>query len=246
MARLWKTVLSAVCLGLLILLLWNIFLIQADYQHTAFGIERYFSLQEASQAMHLASERLTHYAKSYVDTQNPTYVHEYLKDVYDTQSREATLKILYDSKYPKPPGSDNMLRALELSDNLAKKEMYALRLTAEAAKHDLNAMPMLLKQVRLISPDINLTDKERIQRARELLFSPSYDAEQREIMAAIHQFTQTGSGIILAQVQDEMKELDVLLTEEKILAAVVLAGMIFLVYLVLRGNRGRAEPNAET
>lgn len=234
MARVLKLTLAAITLAAITFLLWDVIRLKAAYDASQTGTERYFALQASAQQLHLASEQLTFYAKEYAQTLNRIHAEHYLTEAFDRRSRETALKILYDKKSPPPVGSEYLRKAMELSDALAKKEMYALRLVAESANHNLRELSQLSKNVRLTSADAALSNSGKLARARDLLFHTTYDAEQREIMAAIHKFIETGSQNVLTQERNVHKEIYELLQWGVWATATALASFLLFCLMLVK------------
>lgn len=174
---------ALICLGM-----WTAIRIDNSCHTSHLVTEAHVNLEEAAQALHKGSEFLTLEARQYVLTHSASHLQKYLSEMFKTRTRENSLSILYGEKNKKFPGSEVLAAALERSDILARKELYAMRLVAEATGVDLKEFPELVQNARLTSADSSLDTNAKLARARELLFNDAYTLDQFQIMEAIHHF----------------------------------------------------------
>lgn len=205
MDRAINIIVFCISLVLIVLSAWLSYRIVEEQQAWDEYTERYVTWLKSAQEMHHASEFLTFQARQYALTLNRSHALKYLSEVYNTKSRENSLKVLYDNRAEKPHGGEFLVQALENSVILAKKEQYAMRLLAEASGESLDDLNDLIKNAHLTSADKGLNRDERIKRARDLLFDSTYNQEQREILDPVHRFEEA-SNLAMLQKRKEYSE----------------------------------------
>lgn len=140
--------------------------------------EAYIECHTAANNLKSASDYLTYQSRTFVATGHVTYLEKYLKEYSVTDSRDEAVAVV--EKYFKDQGSSRALHhALDLSNELAATELYAMRLEAEAI--DLTPMPEELLTIQMDSADSALSKEEKHEKAQSMLLSDDYDDMKRKI-----------------------------------------------------------------
>lgn len=236
----WTTFLIGI--ALICLAAWTTIRIKDECNASHLVTELHVAMDEAAQEMHKASEFLTLEARQFALTHNESHLQKYLYEMFHTRTRENSLSVLYGNGSKKLPGSEALSAALERSDILAKKELYAMRLVAEASNINLNEYPELAKTVRLTSADAALDNAAKLERARELLFNDAYTLDQYQIMEAIHHFMTTCGDESRLSLALHIEQMDSLIMQLMLLLAAMLVcvivrmAMLFGVRITIRSK----------
>lgn len=219
------------CFTLIGVGIYFIFNVEREHRASHKTMERYIAWENAAREMHSASEYLTQEARNYAKTLNSLHALNYLNELYDNKRRERSLRIVYANKNNLPEGAEALIEALEHSDSLAKKELYAIRLLAEATNETKKELFTLTQDVRLTSTDKSLASEEKISRASELLFDSAYDRDQRQIMDAIQHFIEAGGCSIRSK---EIEHMDAIEWQIHALGPILATLLICLIFLLIR------------
>lgn len=120
-----------------------------------------------------AASYLTNQARLYSVNLNVSYLDNYFFEKNDLKRCESAVEII-EMTHKDDPADFGMTMALRESDFLAKKEMYAMRLVAEATHIDLNTLPDEVKDLKLSEEDVLLSDTDKLEKARSQLFNSEY------------------------------------------------------------------------
>ena len=140
--------------------------------------EQYILCEKAAKQLQDGSDYLTEQVRLYVMTTQKEYLELYFKEVNKTQRRE---KALTDLKqyFSDTEAFDSLESALQYSEELMNTEYYAMRLILETDGQQ--EIPDELKTVELTPEDEQLSDEEKIKKAREMVCDASYQEARTEI-----------------------------------------------------------------
>lgn len=127
-----------------------------------------------------ASDYLTEQVRLYTVTGQQEYVDNYFVEVLETCRRETAIEEL--SHYGLETETVATLQsALDRSNALMEREIYAIRLMAAALGRDTAAFPQMVRETALTDQDQLLTSEEMGEKARELVFGATYQAAKSQI-----------------------------------------------------------------
>ena len=145
--------------------------------------DKYIVEENSISVMREVSDYLTEKCQAFISTGDINDAKAYFKEIDTDKNREASLEAV------EPYGKDDVIytslkNALKSSNELTEMECYAMRLAAEgyglspAAIADISEN---LTKVELTEKDQALTEQQKRQKARRMVFDDSYDNKKSEI-----------------------------------------------------------------
>lgn len=220
------------------------FQLERTYSLTVKATDDYISWEKNGALITAGSDYLTEQARLYTQTLNKEFADNYFEELHVTQRREKALETLSE----KDVGGQRYLslkQALERSDALTERELYAIKLAALASGANLAAFPTEIRTLPVRPADRALGPRAKLILARDVVFNAQYQDEKKTIMDDITRYL---NGII-AQTQKmqsyEEERLGVLLERGRLVLGLLfllsLATAAALVLLVLRPLRSYVE-----
>jgi len=146
--------------------------------------------QKSAQDVEEASDYLTEQVRCFVESGERQYLDAYFEESDVTQRREKALEEL--GKLFK---GTTVFTALEQAEkqsmNLMNTEFYAMRLTVDAYGYDLSSFPAAVQNVTLTDTDAALSNPEKKERARQLVFDDNYHLQKAIISAKTQECLNT-------------------------------------------------------
>ena len=138
------------------------------------------------------SDFLTNQVRLFLVNQDVAYAEKYFHEYYEVQNREKSLNYITELH------SDDSIKltmdlAYEESQKLAKIEMYAMALIYHALNIPEKMFPAELKDVKINSADLLLSDNDKLTAAERMLFGMDYQESKNKI----NSFTTIGLDAIL-------------------------------------------------
>lgn len=131
-----------------------------------------------------ASDDLTSSARLYALTGEPSYLNEYLDELLNAKRRDTAVETL--RRNADGTRAARMLsEALDDSNRLAERELYAMRLTAES--QGMKDMPEELTSITLDAADRSLSAKEKAELGRQMVIDETYAAEKALIIDKVNE-----------------------------------------------------------
>lgn len=196
-------------------------------------METYISWEEAGQRVRRGSDFLTEQVRLYVQTLHRKYADRYFMELHSAQNREKAIDMLAGEHIR--AGEHNCIHTgLALSDALTHREIYAIRLAAEATRLDLATFPAQVRELRLSAADRHLAPEAKIARARELVFDREYREAKQQIFETVSHFLED----VLARAREEQEksseELGLVLSRQRLfLVLLSLLGVITFAMVIL-------------
>lgn len=176
-----------------------------------------------------ASDYLTTQARLCVSTSDLSYMDSYLDELLHTRRRDhAVATLRRDAK--DGTAATELEEALNNSNSLAERELYAMRLTAEA--EGVSNIPKLVSKVELSSQDQALSPEQKHARAQEMLLGYEYNDLKSLIVKDVDECTSA----LVDNLRDEQAAS---YAAEKRMQTVLLA--VLLTDMVLLGIAGVAN-----
>lgn len=142
--------------------------------------EAYIAEENSITKMREVSDYLTEKCQAFVATGEIDEAEAYFQEVDVDKRREASLKAI--EPYGKEEGIYQSLEnALKASNELAESECYTMRLAAEGYGLKLSDIPQDLADEKLTPEDSQLTEQEKRQKARNMVFDKNYEDKKNEI-----------------------------------------------------------------
>ena len=140
--------------------------------------EQAIATSKAAHEMMDASDYLTEKAQRFVIDGDTQHLKAYYDEVYVVQHREDALNIVSSNTEDSVPVK-KLRNAMQLSEELMDTEYYAMRLVVEAK--GIKNYPDALNEVTLTDKDKALSDEEKIELARDMVFGSDYYAQKIRI-----------------------------------------------------------------
>lgn len=191
----------------------------------------YINYQEYASYVEEGSDYLTEQVRLYTVEMDPVYVEEYFNEVYVTRSRETALEEL--QKYDIRESAYGYLRsALDNSNRLMEREIYAMKLIAAAEGQDMSAFPDV-ENIKLKSSDLLLSPEMMIAEAREMVFGQAYQDTKKLIENNISYFLNSVKEDTKADQQKSVEELEKIMLQQQILISILFVETILTFILIL-------------
>lgn len=191
---------------------------------------RYLECSSATNELQKASDYLTTQARTFIVTGDRTYMDNYLEELLAINRRgkavEQLKSILNDQT-----ASLELETALSYSDDLAQKELYALRLACEA--YNIGDVPDKVASVSLSGSDTDKSDSEKLERARALVIGLEYDTSKLEIQQQVDASSTSLLQDLNASREASSARLQSLLFQLRIAVALLLCVIMLLVLTVV-------------
>lgn len=182
-----------------------------------------------------ASDYLTEQVRLYTVTGQREYVDNYFQEALDARRREAAIEDL--SHHDLDAETITALQsALDRSNALMEREVYAIRLTAAALGQDAAAFPQAVRETALTDEDRLLTPDEMGEKARGMVFGATYQAAKGQIKSDMDYSLTSLNSTIQSRMENGYAGFQGAMQGHRILIgihfAAMLAGFLFAILLV--------------
>lgn len=133
--------------------------------------QRYEECSDATTKLLIASDYLTTQSRMFVVTGDAQYMDNYLGELLTTKNRDKAVSVL-NREIDDAKAASELTAALSESNDLATRELYAMRLAADAVGID--PLPDALKAITLDEQDVGISVEEAQKRARQLMLDNRY------------------------------------------------------------------------
>lgn len=189
----------------------------------------------AARDLQEASDYLTSQACTYVVTGNRTYLDHYLEELRVTDRRGIAVNTLHTYLGEDNEALKDLEEALEHSNELAERELYAMRLTSDAM--GLEDPPEELLDVTLSEQDQKASAQEKRTIAEEIVLGSDYQQTKEQISGLVSSCSDTLLADLAVDVEEGNVTLRNRLTQMQtvtLLLLMILVGTIFtIIFLVL-------------
>ena len=190
------------------------------YKRLIEATEDYILCEKDAALVREGSDYLTEQVRLYVVTLEPEYMEAYFTEKNVTRRREQALEELEEYETSQET-YDYLQRALDSSNKLTEREIYAMRLITLAQGYDEASLPEEMKGVVLQEADKNLSSQEMVDRARSMVFDYGYRNAKELIMSNTDYFLdsiikwtrnkQSESAMVLQNIMNRQRECVVVL-----------------------------------
>lgn len=152
------------------------------YKRLIEATEDYILCEKDAVLVREGSDFLTEQVRLYVVTMEPEYMEAYFTEKNVTRRRERALEELkgYDTSQET---YDYLQKALDNSNKLMEKEIYAMKLIAVSQGYDEASLPEEVNSVVLLGDDKDLSPEEMADKARNMVFDYGYRNAKELIMS---------------------------------------------------------------
>ena len=204
------------------------------YDLLIFATENYIACERDAFLMNDGSDYLTEQVRLFAVTGEEQRVADYFEEVHVTRRRDIALEEL--GGYVAGEKTREYLQsALDYSNQLMEREIYAMRLVAEAMAYDLQSFPEEVQQTELTSEDCALSRDGKLEQAREMVFGEGYQREKSLIMGSISYFLDSIVEETKAAQASSREDLERIMVFQRVLLSgmLVLNGIMFALIVVL-------------
>lgn len=170
-----------------LLILYATIHLSLKYEELNTATENYVACVRQAGMVTEASEYLTMKARMYAVNRKIEHVQDYFTEIHVTRRREAALEEL--EKYNGSQEAYDFLKtALDKSNELMNREMYSMKLVAEAMGHDTHGIARELDDIQLSHEDQKLDSEAMLKKAEEMVFDTAYQDAKALITRNISYF----------------------------------------------------------
>lgn len=184
----FNTAIVLLSCALYLMLLAATTVVTKKYEKLVLAADTYIQLEDAAKDVLRASDYLTEQVRLYTQTLDSQYARLYFKEVNVTRRREAALEMMsgYSLDLSR---EDSLKRAVEASDELMTRELYAIALIASAQGHEESDLSAELDDTILDDAAKALSSSQKISKARTMLFDQNYQDKKNTIYRNLDYFT---------------------------------------------------------
>lgn len=142
--------------------------------------EQYLLCEKSAEKLQKGSDLLTEEVRLYSITGQREYMDGYFREANVSRSREEAVAELAHY-FAGTTVMQELQQALQESKSLMETEYYAMRLTAAATGMLTDDLPEEVQSVRLTEADAALSDEEKLEKARALVFDSQYQNAKANI-----------------------------------------------------------------
>ena len=182
--------------------------------------------ENAADDLQIASDYLTTQARMYVVTGRSEYLDNYLTELLVTDRRGQAVETLR-AYFGESNSIDALQAALDQSNELAERELYAMRLVADAT--ELADMPELVEQVRIDAADNALPVDEKRALAEDMMLNDEYQSYKETISQNVNECSDD----LIDALHEERRQGDVHLHNLLVRLQVIVLALLATVVLVI-------------
>ena len=204
------------------------------YERLAVTTDEYIHLEDAAKDIMKASDYLTEQVRLYAQTLEPEHACLYFEEANTTRRREKALEIMRGHSLDQSR-EERLELAVYYSNELMIREIYAMKLVAEAEEHTEKELPAQVNAVSLEPEDLMLSRQEKLEKARSLLFDSEYQDMKNTIYTHLDYFTQGVLYTTEISIVDGLENLSRSIYTQRLLLSVLVAlnAITFLVITLL-------------
>jgi len=163
--------------------------LSVGYKDLSEAVDHQIECMQAAALVTDGSDYLTMKVRLYVATAELQQVEDYFTELHVTKRRDRAVEEL--ERYNDNQEIHRFLEmALEKSNDLMKREVYAMRLVAAAVGQDMEKMPPEVREVELTAEDQKLDSEEKLDKAQEMVFGSAYQDAKALITTNISYFIE--------------------------------------------------------
>lgn len=202
----------------------------------------YIELEKQATTVKDASDYLTEQVRLFVQTADPEYMTLYFEEANVSKRREHALEKLETYHLSdRDGGGIYMQEAVRHSRELMKREIYAMRLTAESAGFSLEFLPEEVRNIRLEAEDQVLSPAEQAEKARGMLFDAEYQQTKSVIYANLDHFLEIVAEYMEVRLLGGLDKLSDAISVQQVLilmiVAVIAGSCVIIAFFVIRPLR---------
>lgn len=155
------------------LLLFETIQVFKRYDALADATNDYIRCEEYANQVSQGSDILTNQARLYVMTSNLSYLRGYFQEANVDRKRDRALEAMADI-HPNDKVYEYLQTALDYSNALMDREIYAMTLVSTAQQYNLSSLPQEIQDTALTKEDLELPYEDQMRRAQNMVFDDGY------------------------------------------------------------------------
>lgn len=181
---------SMIVLSLIVfvLLIGGTFSLNRKYESLINNTSDYMLCEKAAGDLSNASDYLTEQVRLFTVNYDSRNMFNYFEEVNSVQRREKALDSLKNNEMG-TGSSESLNKALKASNDLMEREIRAMKLICVANGYE--NMPEEVKDYVLNIEDMNLSNDEKINKARTLVFDEGYESAKEVIRTHLGHYTDS-------------------------------------------------------
>lgn len=196
------------------------------------AMEDYIGCERSATMVKEGSDYLTEQVRLYTVTMEKECMDDYFDEAYVVKRRDTALEQM--KQYHVSDESYQYLQqALNNSNELMEREIYAMKLISMARGYDGDDLPDDVKGTELSEEDASLSAGEKIDKARDMVFGEDYRQEKESIIGNVSYFLD---GIVTETLQkqtDSVLNLKRTMTEQRVLITILFIENILTFFLII-------------
>ncbi len=200
--------------------------------HMLEATNKYIACQENAALVSEASDDMTEYVRLYVITEEAQYIDAYFEEVDTARRRERALE-QQNEEHVSDKANDFLQKALDWSNQLMEKEIYAMKLTASACKADIEKLPPKVQEAQLSEADTKLGKEKKLEKARDMVFGFEYQDTKKQIRENVEYFLNDAVDWTQKAQADSVWALKRTMTQQKIFISILFVQNIITFILII-------------
>lgn len=196
------------------------------------AMEDYISCEQEAVLVREGSDYLTEQVRLYTVTMDVSCMDHYFEEVYTVRRRDMALELMksYDVS---AEAYEYLQRAMEHSNQLMDREVYAMKLMSLAQGIDEGDMPSDVRDMEIEREDMGLEPDQMVEKARDMVFGDIYRQEKESITDNVSFFLDSIVSDTLRKQQDSVLSLKRTMTEQRILISILFIENILTFLLII-------------
>ncbi|WP_322172842.1 sensor domain-containing diguanylate cyclase [Acutalibacter caecimuris] len=202
-----------------------------NYRSMVAATDLYIRCQQNAALVSDGSDYLTDQVRMFTVTLDPTYAKNYFTEVNVTRRRDQALEDL--GGQASLQAGDFLQAALDFSNRLTEREIYAMRLAAEAEGMHLTALPAEIGEAELSPAHQKLSPEEKLDAAREMVFGTEYQANKQLISTNIDYFLSDVLQATQVNQETSMQDLQNSMRLEQVFFSILFVQNVFIFIMII-------------
>lgn len=209
--------------------------IQSMQQYNAMvaTTDRHIACEEITALVTNGSDYLTEQARLYTITADTRHLDNYFTEAHTTRRRDTALEQL-ETYHSDDQTHAHLTDALDSSNNLMEREIYAMKLVSVAQGCDMDSLHEDIQTMPLTAADEALSPAELTEKAQDMLFGSSYQDAKALIMEDISYFVDSVIAYTTRQQAQSSAVLKQSLTRQQILISILFIENLVIFFLIIR------------
>lgn len=191
--------------------------------------KEYIACNDDAARLNAASDYLTDQVRLFTQNMDTKHMSLYFKEANETKRRDKAIADLR-KHHPNPDEIDSLESANAASVDLMNREFYAMQLICQANGYSGDAVPPEVRNVQLTAHDKALSNAEKIDKARSMVYDRGYMDAKALIKSHTDHFVSSLVNHTSQRQQDSMEALDKSIFNQRILIS-----LLFVMNLVTFG-----------